>query len=147
MMKVVVGGLMVDVLVMMLVVGVVLIMAVVVMMVVVVVMMKMMVTMMTARLKFGNFLHKIRTVWDNLRNELDELNGTSTVSVQKLIPISSISIKVLREFAIFSLLVFYESAGPIVVVGKKKMPWAMDTLGIDRDINTANFDANFCSII
>ena len=68
---------------MMLVVGVVLIMAVVVMMVVVVVMIKMMVTMMTVRLKFGNFLHKIRTVWDNLRNELDELNGASTVSVLK----------------------------------------------------------------
>ena len=80
---VVVGGLVEDVLVMMLVVGVVLIMAVVVMMVVVVVMIKMMVTMMTVRLKFGNFLHKIRTVWDNLRNELDELNGASTVSVLK----------------------------------------------------------------
>ena len=51
------------------------------MMVVVVLMMKVMVTMMTVRLKFGNFLHKIRTVWDNLRNELDELNGASTVSV------------------------------------------------------------------
>ena len=133
---------MVDVLVMMLEVGVVLIMAVVVMMVVVmmvvvVVMMKVMVTMMTVRLKFGNFLHKIRTVWDNLRNELDELNGASTVSVLKLIPISCISIKVLREFAIFSLLVFYESAG------EREMPWAMDTLGIDRAINTADFDANF----
>ena len=117
-------------------------------MVVVVVMMKMMVTMMTVRLKFGNFLHKIRTVWDNLRNELDELNGASTVSVLKLSPISSISIKFLREFAIFSLLVFYESAGPIVVVGKKgETPWAMDTLEIDRAINTADFDANFCSII
>ena len=80
---VVVGGLVEDVLVMMLVVGVVLIMAVVVMMVVVVVMIKMMVTMMTVRLKFGNFLHKIGTVWDNLRNELDELNGASTVSVLK----------------------------------------------------------------
>ena len=117
-------------------------------MVVVVVMMKMMVTMMTVRLKFGNFLHKIRTVWDNLGNELDELNGASTVSVLKLIPISSISIKVLREFAIFSVSVFYESAGPIVVVGKKgEMPWAMDTVGIDRAINAADFDANFCSII
>lgn len=89
-------------------------------MVVVVLMMKVMVTMMTVRLKFGNFLHKIRTVWDNLRNELDELNAASTVSVLKLIPISCISIKVLREFAIFSLLVFYESAGPMVVVGKKR---------------------------
>ena len=27
------------------------------------------------------------------------------------------------------------------------MPWAMDTLGIDRAINTADFDANFCSIV
>lgn len=109
--------------------------------VVVVVMMKVMVTMLTVRLKFGNFLHKIRTVSDNLRNELDELNGVSTVSVLKLIPISCISIKVLREFAIFSLLVFYESAG------EREMPWAMDTLGIDRAINTADFDANFCSIV
>lgn len=103
--------------------------------------MKVMVTMMTVRLKFGNFLHKIRTVSDNLRNELDELNGASTVSVLKLIPISCISIKVLREFANFSLLVFYESAG------EREMPWAMDTLGIDRAINTADFDANFCSIV
>ena len=69
-------------------------------MVVVVVMMKVMVTMMTVRLKFGNFLHKIRTVWDNLRNELDELNGASTVSVLKLIPISCISIKVLCSLSI-----------------------------------------------
>ena len=68
-----------------------------------------------------------------------ELYG-STVSVLKLIPISCISIKVLREFAIFSLLVFYES-------GEREMPWAMDTLGIDRAINTADFDANFCSIV
>lgn len=81
------------------------------------------------------------------------------------------SIKVLREFAIFSYFqgntlfcvpkvghlhtfsrpvveFFYESAGPIVVVGKKGgMPGAMDTLGIDRAINTADFEANFCSII
>ena len=76
-----------------------------------------------------------------LEMSLTSYNGVSTVSVLKLIPISCISITFLREFAIFSLLVFYESAG------EREMPWAMDTLGIDRAINTADFDANFCSIV
>jgi len=53
-------------------------------MVVVVVMMKMMVTTMTVRLKFGYFPHKIRTVWDNLRNELDELNYGEHTNINSL---------------------------------------------------------------